>query len=89
MNAITWIIAGGLMGGLAFTALRINTERGLVMAVVIGAMSAYFGGSVLAPLFGGAPPVSGDFHAFGLVMAAAFAAACIYVADVVHERFGV
>ena len=58
------------------------------MSVIIGAMSAYFGGSVLAPLFGGAPPVSGDFHAFGLVTATAFAAACIYVSDVVHERFG-
>ena len=89
MNAITWIIAGGLMGGLAFTALRVNSERGLVVAVIIGASSAYFGGSILAPLFGGPPPAPGDFHAFGLVMATAFAAACIYVADVVHERFGV
>jgi uncharacterized membrane protein YeaQ/YmgE (transglycosylase-associated protein family) len=89
MNAITWILAGAAMGWLAFTALRINTSRGLIVSAIIGAGSAYFGGSVLAPLFASAPPVAGDFNAFALVLAAAFAAGCIYVSDVVHDRFGV
>ena len=89
MNTVTWLLAGALLGWLAFAALRINTARGLIVAVIIGAISAYFGGSVLAPLFGSAPPAAGDFNAFALVMAAAFAAGCIYATDILYERFGV
>ena len=89
MNAVMWLLAGGVMGWLAFTALRINVARGLVMSVIIGAMSAYFGGSVLAPLLGSTAHAPGEFNLFGLVMATAFSAACIFLADVIYHRFEV
>ena len=89
MNAVTWMISGAIMSWLAFIILQVNSSRGLVVSVVIGAMSAYFGGSVLAPLLSSVPHTAGEFNPFGLATASAFAAACIVITGVVHDRFGV
>jgi uncharacterized membrane protein YeaQ/YmgE (transglycosylase-associated protein family) len=88
MNTVIWILAGAMLAWLAFSYLQMNTSRGLVVALVIGAVGAYFGGSVLDPLFSSAVG-AGEFRPFALIVAAATAAACVLVSDMVYERFGV
>jgi len=88
MNTVIWIAAGAMLAWLAFSYLKMNTSRGLVVAIVIGALGAYFGGSVLDPLFSSAAS-AGEFRPFALIVAAATAAACVLVTDMVYERFGV
>ena len=52
MNVVIWIVAGGVVGWIACTALHLNVSRGLVASVTIGIIAAFFGGHVLAPIFG-------------------------------------
>jgi uncharacterized membrane protein YeaQ/YmgE (transglycosylase-associated protein family) len=89
MNPVMWLLAGAALAWLAFSYLNVNSARGLVMALVIGAISAYFGGSVLAPLFSDAVHAAGEFKPFALLVAAASAAACLLITDMVYDRFGV
>jgi uncharacterized membrane protein YeaQ/YmgE (transglycosylase-associated protein family) len=89
MNPVIWILVGAALAWLAFSYLNVNTARGLIMAIVIGAISAYFGGSVLAPLFSNVIQVAGEFRPFALLVAAASAAACLLITDMVYDRFGV
>jgi len=89
MNTVVWLIAGCAVAWIAFSALRANVARGLVVTVVIGAMSAYFGGSVLAPLFANSSVAAGDFNALALLIACATAAAFLFVSDLVYDRYGI
>lgn len=89
MNAIVWILAGAALAWLAFSYLDYNRGRGLVIALVIGALGAYFGGSVIAPLLGHGGGPSGEFMPFALVVAGATAAALLYLGDLLYERYGV
>ena len=89
MNTIVWILTGAALAWLAFTYLDFNRSRGLIMVIVIGALGAYFGGSVIAPLLGHTPGASGELMPFALVVAAASASALLYIGDAVYERFGV
>lgn len=89
MNTIFWLAAGGILAWIAFVALRMNNGRGLVISVVIGAMGAYVGGSVIAPLLANGPPVAGAFALFPLLVASASAAACLLATDMIYDRFEV
>jgi uncharacterized membrane protein YeaQ/YmgE (transglycosylase-associated protein family) len=89
VNTIVWIVAGLALAWLAFAYLHFNRERGLVIASIIGAGGAYFGGSVLAPLLGHPAPAVGDFMPFPLVVAAATAVALLYLGEYLYERYGV
>ena len=89
MNTVIWLLAGGILAGIAFATLKMNNARGLIVSIVIGVMSAYFGGNVLAPLFGSASQAPGEFAPFALLVASASAAACLLVSDMIYERFGV
>ena len=88
MNTFIWLLAGGVLAWIAFATLRMNNARGLIVSIVIGGMSAYFGGTVLAPLFGSAGPAPGGFAPFALLVAAGTAGACLLISDMVYERFG-
>lgn len=89
MNTVVWILAGAALAWLAFSYLDFNRGRGLVVAIVIGSLGAYFGGSVIAPLFSHAAAANGELMPFALVVAAATAAAMLYLGDVLYERYGV
>jgi uncharacterized membrane protein YeaQ/YmgE (transglycosylase-associated protein family) len=89
MNTVTWLLAGAILGWLGYTALKANVSRGMVLSIVIGAMSAYFGGSVLATLFTNTASAAGGFSPFALLTACATAGACLLISDMVYERFGV
>jgi len=81
-------VAGGIVGGVACTALHLNVSRGLVASAIIGIVGAFFGGHVLAPIFGAAVGEAGAFSPFALLVAAATAAGCLTISDMMCERFG-
>ena len=88
MNTILWLIAGAGVAAGAFHYLNLNGHRGLVLAVIIGVVSAYFGGSILAPIIDTSGVEVGDFNPFALLIASCTALAALYLSDGVYERFG-
>jgi uncharacterized membrane protein YeaQ/YmgE (transglycosylase-associated protein family) len=87
MNLMLCLLAGAAVGWLASSVLKLNAARSLLVCVVIGAIGAYFGGRILAPVF-----VSGSDEASGvdlaaLLIASASAMVLIKIADVVYRRF--
>jgi len=89
MNITLWILAGGVVGWLAFSALHANEDRGVRISVIIGMVGGFFGGSVLAPMFSAAAANPTDFNAFALFIAMATAAASLTVANILSNRYGV
>jgi uncharacterized membrane protein YeaQ/YmgE (transglycosylase-associated protein family) len=88
MNVTLWILAGGLVGLIAFSVLSLNLRRGLIMSVVIGIVAAFFGGQMLAPVFGATVGDGGAINPFALLVAAATALGCLSISDMMHKRFG-
>ena len=89
MNIVMWMLAGGIIGWVGFAYLGFNEKRGMIVSVIIGMVGGLLGGNVLAPMFGAAAAVSGDFSLNVLIVALASAAACLAIANTVHSRFGV
>jgi len=76
------------MGWVGFTMLQFNEERGVGISMLIGAVGGIFGGQILAPMLSSAVPIPGAFDFWALFIAAAGAAACLVVGNLVHKRFG-
>ena len=89
MNIVMWMLAGGALGWAAFVLLGINEERGTLVSIVIGAVGGVIGGQMLAPLMSSSPIVSGDFNFQALFIAAISASACLAIANMIEQRFGV
>lgn len=86
MNVILWIVAGGIVGLMAFAALNLNLRRGLVVSIVIGMVAGYVGGRLLAPLFGATVGEAGDLNPLALLVAAATALGCLSLSDMMSRR---
>jgi len=82
------MVAGGLVGFISLVALKLNLARGVVACVTIGMIAAFFGGHMLAPLFGAPMEQTGEFNPFALVVATASALACLTISDMAAKRFG-
>ena len=52
MNFILWLIAGGIIGGLASIVMKTNGQQGMFLNVVVGIVGALLGGWVISPLVG-------------------------------------
>jgi uncharacterized membrane protein YeaQ/YmgE (transglycosylase-associated protein family) len=89
VNTVVWILAGAALAWLAFSFFDYNRGRGIVVALVIGCVGAYCGGSVIAPLFGHRGAETGELMPFALVVAAATAVALLYLGEVLYRRYGV
>ena len=87
MNIAMWVIAGGMLGWVGYAVMGANARRGMVISVIIGTAGGFFGGNVVAPMFGAATGT--DFSLFALLIASASAAACLAVGNVLSIRFGV
>jgi uncharacterized membrane protein YeaQ/YmgE (transglycosylase-associated protein family) len=87
MNIVIWMLAGGIAGWIACSALKLNVERGLVVSAVIGVVGAFFGGHVVAAAFSGGVSPSGAFNPVALLIASATAIVALKIADVVYRRF--
>lgn len=89
MNIVMWILAGGIVGWVAFAVLGYNEERGIRVSVLMGAAGGFFGGKLVAPMFADAAAVPADFSGSALFFAAALAAAFLYVGNFVEKRWSI
>ena len=87
MNVVLWLLAGAGIGWFGYSALHLNGARGLIVSAVIGGGGAFFGGHVLAPIFGPSE-VAGAFSMLALLVASVTALSCAYLSDMLYERFG-
>jgi uncharacterized membrane protein YeaQ/YmgE (transglycosylase-associated protein family) len=89
MNIAMWVLAGGVLGYMAYVHLKANEERGLVISIIIGVVGGFLGGNVPAPMFGAVTDTPNDFSLFSLTIALASAAACLAIGNLASKRFGV
>jgi uncharacterized membrane protein YeaQ/YmgE (transglycosylase-associated protein family) len=89
MNIAMWVLAGGVLGWLGYAHLKANEERGMIFSIIIGAVGGFFGGNVLAPMLGAATETPNIFSPFALFVAAASAAACLAIGNLLAKRYGV
>jgi uncharacterized membrane protein YeaQ/YmgE (transglycosylase-associated protein family) len=89
MNIAMWILAGGLLGWLAYAHLKANEERGMIFSIIIGMVGGFFGGNVIAPMLGVVTDTPNIFSPFALFVAAASAVACLAVGNLLSKRYGV
>lgn len=89
MNIAMWMLAGGLIGWAAYTYLAYNEERSVKISIVIGAAGGFLGGKMIAPMFTAAAAVPADFGASALIFAAGAAAACLFIGNMIYNRWGV
>ena len=52
VNFIVWLIAGGIIGGLANWVMRTDAQHGTLFNVIVGAVGAFLAGLMLTPLLG-------------------------------------
>lgn len=89
MNIPIWVLAGGMLGWIGYSVLKFNEERGMVFSIVIGVVGGFFGGNVLAPMFGAVTDAQNSFNLFAMVVAMASAAGCLAVGNLISNRYGV
>jgi uncharacterized membrane protein YeaQ/YmgE (transglycosylase-associated protein family) len=89
MNIVIWVLAGSLLGWIGYAYFGYNEARGVMVSALIGGAGGFLGGNLIAPMFGVAPTVPGDFSAAVLIFAAAVAVAFVFVGNFVHRRWGV
>lgn len=82
-----WVLAGGAVAWVGLRFFQINTNRPLIVVIIIGAVGALIGGQSLAPLIGSAPEPAGVFNPFALVVALATATASLIIGDIISKRF--
>ena len=87
MNTVIWLVAGGLVAVAAFSALHLNVARGLIVTMVIGIFAAYFGGSILSPLFGGIA-ITGEFNPLALLVASCSALGAFFLTATIYQHVG-
>jgi len=90
VNIAMWILAGGIVGWLAYSVIGYNEERGVVVSLVIGAFGGFVGGKALAPMLSSsAAAVPGNFSMAALFCAAAVAAGFLFLGNVSQKRWGI
>ena len=87
MNTFIWLVAGGLLGWIGYSALALNETIGKMAAVILGAMAGVLGGKVVAPLLVGAPLVPAAFSPSGLFLAVATSAVILGVSHMAMARW--
>lgn len=92
MDIVTWMLAGAVLGWIAYSYLRLNEERGLVVSIIIGAVGGVIGGQLIAPIFTSAStaaPGQGELTIATVFFAGAAAAAALAAGNLVHKRWRV
>lgn len=83
MNIAIWVLAGGALGWIGYAALKVNQARGMIVAIIIGAIGGFAGGNVLAPMLGAVVEAPNDFNLFSMIIALASAAVCLAIGNLV------
>lgn len=90
MEFLAWVFAGLAAGWAGYAYLGMNEERGVLIALLIGAAGGFVGGGMVAPIFAAAPalgaPASG---ADAMLFAVAGAVAFLVLGNHLAKRWGV
>jgi uncharacterized membrane protein YeaQ/YmgE (transglycosylase-associated protein family) len=86
MNAIVWLVMGGVIGWLASLVMKTDNQQGILLNVVVGIVGAVLAGWVISPLVGAGTINQGDFSLLSLVVS--FVGAVILLAVVNLFRRG-
>jgi uncharacterized membrane protein YeaQ/YmgE (transglycosylase-associated protein family) len=86
MNAIVWLVVGGVIGWLASMVMKTDNQQGILLNVVVGIVGAVIAGWVISPLVGGGTINQGNFSLTSLVVS--FLGAVILLAVVNLFRRG-
>lgn len=86
---VLWLLAGAVIGWACVRLIGINAQHGTLISIIIGMVGALLGGQMVAPMISSSPIVSGDFNIHALFIAAVTAAACLAIANMIENRFGV
>ena len=89
MSVLLWLVAGGLVGWIAYSLLNMSERRGQAISIIIGAMGGVLGGKLVAPMFVAASSVPGAFSAPTLAIAGLVAAALLVVGNLIHDMWGI
>ena len=89
MNVLLWMLAGGFAGWFGFKYIGANENRGMIISIVIGVVGGFFGGNVLAPMFGASDAEQGPISVFALFIATASAMACLTIGEMLARRFDI
>ena len=88
MNVAMWVLAGGMLGWIAFAYINSRMRGGLAISVIIGALGAFFGGNVLAPMLGAVTDTPNVFNLFSMAVALGSAGAWLAIVNMLLRRFG-
>ena len=86
MNAIVWLVVGGVIGWLASLVMKTDNQQGILLNVVVGIVGAVVAGWVISPLVGAGTINQGNFSLPSLVVS--FLGAVILLAVVNLFRRG-
>ena len=89
MNVAMWVLAGGVIGWIGYSVLKVNEGGGMIISVTVGVLGGFFGGNVLAPMLGASTETPNDFSLFSLMVALACAAGCLAIGNLISSRYGV
>lgn len=89
MNIVMWMLAGGILGWVGYKFLGYNEARGMMVSIIIGGAGGILGGKMIAPIFAAAAAVPDGFSSSAMFFAAAIAATCLFVSNMVYNRWGV
>lgn len=87
MNMLLWLLAGGAVGWLAYAYLGFD-NRGVLGALIIGALGGAVGGQLIAPMFNVGAAAPEAFTAASLLFAAALAGAFLVIGEIIFRRWG-
>ena len=87
MNLLLCLLAGAAIGWIACSVLKLNAARGLFLSAVIGAIGAYFGARILAPVFVSGADEAASLGLRAFLIASASALVAVKIADIVYRRF--
>jgi len=87
MNLLLCLLAGAAVGWIACSVLKLNAARGLFFSAVVGAIGAYFGGCILAPVFVGRADEATGLGLVAFLIASASALVMVKIADILYRRF--
>jgi len=83
MNAIIWLVVGGLVGWAASTIMR--TREGIILNVLVGIIGAALGGWLLSPLLGASTINQGNFSGMGLLVSLLGALILLFIVNLVRR----
>ena len=89
MNFVLWMVAGAVVGWIAYTYLNMSEGRGKAVSLFIGAVGGVLGGKEVAPMFVAATEVPGAFSGPTLLVAAIVAALLLFIGNLVYNRWNV